>query len=265
MISFEHLLLAQTEKQLSILHDQSQYYSEWLRLERKLIDKFLAQDSFEKCEPTDVWEAASFHVNDGQGEIKGKWSNASGISLDDGLYLANRIVRCREVVTLRALAVEIKIDVKLAVNSEIWIVTRGVGVKDPNSAIIRVSKESEIDGVFIVFGSPIGPNSDFVFFKRQQIPEEKFDPNEEFTDLEIRIKDNGDDRIYVSISLNTLQSTVFQTYCNKFIPSLIDNKVMIAGSGRNVLVKSVSVQQKERTSMGIIIEASKRQQCCEIS
>ena len=188
----------------------------------------------------------------------------SGLSLDEGLYLGNRILRCKEPVTLRSLAVEIKIELKLATNSEIWIITRGSGVKDPNSAIIRISKESEIDGVFIIFGSPIGASSDFMFFKRQQIPEEKFDPNEEFTNLDVRIKDNGDDRVYVSISLNTLQSTVFQTYCNKFIPSFVDNKVMVAGHGRNVILKSISVQQKERTSMGIIIEASKRQQCCQI-
>jgi hypothetical protein len=82
--------------------------------------------------------------------------------------------------------------------------------------------------------------------------------------LDIRIKDNGDDRIYVSIKLDTLQSTIFQTYCNKFIPSLVENKIMIAGCGRNLILKTISIQQKERSSMGIIIEASKRQQCCQI-
>ena len=261
---FEQLLLTQTEKQLSVLHDQSQYYSEWLRTERKLIDKIIVQDAFNGGNSSELWDSASFQVKDSQSEIRGKWLALSGISVDEGIYLSGRIIRCKEPITLRSLAVEIKLEVKLATNSEVWIITRGSGVKDPNSAIIRISKESEIDGIFIIFGSPIGIDSEFIFFKRQQIPEEKFDPNEEFTNLDIRIKDNGDDRIYVSISLNTLQSTIFQTYCNKFIPSLTENKAMIAGFGRNCIVKSVSIQQKERTSMGIIIEASKRQQCCQI-
>jgi len=61
-----------------------------------------------------------------------------------------------------------------------------------------------------------------------------------------------------------LQSTVFQTFCNKFIPSFVENTIMLAGIGRNVILRKVSIQQKERSSMGIIIEASKRQQCCLI-
>ncbi|OMJ95931.1 hypothetical protein SteCoe_483 [Stentor coeruleus] len=264
MSTFENLLLTQTEKQLSILQDQSNYYSEWQKNERKLIDKYIVQENFCGNYTSDLWEAASFHIIDGFSEIKGKWNSINGLCLEEGLYLANRIIRCKELITLKSLAVEIKVEVKLSLNSEVWMVTRGVGIKDPNSAILKISKESEIDGIFIVFGSPIGSNNEFVFFKRQQIPEEKFDPNEEFTNLDIRIKDNGDDRIYVSVKLSTLQSTVFQTYCNKFIPSLIENRVMVAGYGRNVIVKGVSIQQKERSSMGIIIEASKRQQCCSI-
>ena len=264
MSSFEHILLAQTEKQLSILQEQSQYYSDWLKLERKLIDKMIIQEAFSESNTSDQWDAASFHIIDGEGEIKGKWNSMSGLSLDEGLYLGNRILRCKEPVSLRSLGVEIKIELRLATNSEIWIITRGSGVKDPNSSIIRISKETEIDGVFVIFGSAIGAKNDFIFFKRQQIPEEKFNPNEEFTDLKVMIKDNGDDRVYVSISLNALQSTTFQTYCNKFIPSFIENKVMVAGQGRNVILKSISVQQKERTSLGFITEAPKRHQCCQI-
>ena len=264
MSNFETLLLTQTEKQLSILQDQSLYYHEWLKLERKLIDKVIGQETFGGGEISDQWETAAFQVIEGISEIKGKWNSLIGLSLEEGLYLANRILRCKESITLRSLAIEIKLEAKLAVNSELWIITRGSGVKDPNSAIIRISKESEIDGIFIVFGSPIGNDEEFIFFKRQQIPEEKFDPNEEYTSLDIRIKDNGDDRIYVSIKLDTLQSTIFQTYCNKFIPSLVENKIMIAGCGRNLILKTISIQQKERSSMGIIIEASKRQQCCQI-
>jgi hypothetical protein len=264
MSAFENLLLAQTEKQLSILQDQSHYYPEWLKHERKLIDKYIIQESFTGSCMSDNWEIASFHLIDNLSEIKGRWMPASSLSTEEGVYLSSRILRCTQPITLKSLSAEVRLDFKLATNSEIWIITRGVGVKDPNAAILRISKESEIDGIFIVFGSPIGDDGEFVFFKRQQVPEEKFDPNEDFTSLDVRVKDNGDDRIHVSVRLSTLQSTVFQTYCNKFIPALNEGKVMVAGYGRNVLVKTLSIQQKERTSMGIIIEASKRQQCCNV-
>jgi hypothetical protein len=264
MSNFESLLIKQTENQLSVLQDQARYYHDWLKFERSLIDKIIVKETFNGASLSDIWEVANFNIIDGYSEIKGKWVSPVTISQSEGLYLINRIVRCKEPITLRSLGVEIKLKVQLSLTSEVWIITRGSGVKDPNSAIIRISKESEIDGIFIVFGSPIGKNNEFVFFKRQQIPEEKSDPNEEFTNLDIQIKDNGDDRVYVSIELNTLQSTIFQTYCNKFIPCLTESKAMFAAYGRNTIVKSISVQQKERSSMGIIIEASKRQQCCEI-
>ena len=177
MSNFETLLLTQTEKQLSILQDQSLYYHEWLKLERKLIDKVIGQETFGGGEISDQWETAAFQVIEGLSEIKGKWNSLIGLSLEEGLYLANRILRCKESITLRSLAIEIKLEAKLAVNSELWIITRGSGVKDPNSAIIRISKESEIDGIFIVFGSPIGNDEEFIFFKRQQIPEEVISEN----------------------------------------------------------------------------------------
>ncbi|OMJ89415.1 hypothetical protein SteCoe_8413 [Stentor coeruleus] len=264
MSTLESLLLSQNEKQSLFLQEQTRNFSDWLKNEHKLIDKFITQHNFLNNNSSNSWEAASFYTVDGLSEIKGKWGSIENLCLDEGLYLSNRIIRCKESITLKSLAVEVKLEIKLSSNSEIWIFTRGSGVSDPHSAILKIFKESEIDGIFIIFGSPIGHDNDFIFFKHQQIPEEKSDPDQESTNIDIIIKDNGDDRIYVRIKLNTLQSTIFQTYCNKFIPSLIENQIMIAGCGRSVIIKDISIQQKERCSMGIIIEGSKRQQCCYI-
>ena len=263
MSSHEQLLIMQTEKQLLALQNQAHSFLENLNKERKLIDKVIAEEIFTGGKSSDYWEVASFYI---LGEIKGKWAPLSGLSVDEGLYIAGRILRCKEPITLRSLALEVKLEVNLSTDSEIWIITRGTGTKDPNAAILRISKESDIDGTFIRFGSPIGIDNDFIFFKRQQIPEEKYDPSEECTNLYIRMKDNGDDRIDVCISVNTLQSVFFQTYCNRFIPSVIDNHVMIAGYGKKCIVKSLFIQQKERTSIGIIMEGPnpKRQLCCQI-
>lgn len=264
MSKFESILINQTEKQLSVLNDQSQYYSDWLQAERKLIDRIVINESFKGGRVSDNWEGASFVLHDTASEIKGRWTQFNGLCGESGLYLSNRIIRYKEPITLKSLALEIKMTVRLAFNSEIWLVTRGSGVKDPNSAIVRISKESEVDGIFIVFGSPIGPDSDFVFFKRQQIPDENYDPNEDFTNLEVKIKDNGDDRVYVAVSLVNAHRTVFQTYCNKFIPSLVENKVLIAGSGKSVILESIELQQRERSCSSVVIDTSKRQQCCNV-
>jgi hypothetical protein len=263
MSKFENLLINQTEKQLSILNDQSQYYSDWLKAESKFIDRIVINESFQGGRISENWEGATFIVHDYSSEIKGRWTPFNGLCGESGLYLTNRIIRFKEPVTLKSLALEVNLNVKLSFNSEIWIVTRGSGVKDPNSAIVRLSKESEVDGIFIVFGSPIGPDSDFVFFKRQQIPDENYDPNEDFTDLRVKVKDNGDDRVYVSVHLGA-QGCLFQTYCNKFIPSLVENKVMIAGAGKSAILENITLQQKERSSCSIVIDPSKRHQCCRV-
>ena len=264
MSLFESLLINQTERQLSLLQEQSKNYHEWFKQDQSRVDQFLVQDCFAGGVVSDLWEGALARLYDNNIEIKGRWNSFSGVCADEGLHVSNRIIRCKETYSLKSLALEVKIDLKLLVNSQVWVVTRGQDVKDPAACILKISKESEVDGTFIVFGSPIGTDNEFIFFKRQQIPEEKIDPSQEFTNIDIKIKDNGDDRIFVSVKMDTLQSTVFQTYCNKFLPSFVENKLMIVGIGRNVILKKISVQQKERSSMGIIIEASKRQQCCQI-
>ena len=264
MSLYENLLINQTERQLSLLQEQSKNYHEWFRTEASCVDQFVVQENFAGGVVSDVWDGAMVRQYDSSVEIKGKWTCFSGICAEEGLHVGNRIIRCKKAHLLKALAVEVRLDLKLSVNSEVWIMTRGEDIKDPAACILKLSKESYVDGTFIVFGSPIGNDNEFVFFKRQQIPEEKVDQKQEFTNIDIKIKDNGDDRVFVCVKMNTLQSIVFQTYCNKFLPSFIENKLMILGIGRNIIIKKISVQQKERSSMGIIIEASKRQQCCEI-
>lgn len=264
MSSFENLLISQTEKQLALLQQQSRNYAEWHEIEHELIDKFIVQENFIESLVSSMWEGAILRYFDSIVEVKGKWKPISDHCGGDGLYLNNRVIRCKESVKLKTLGVEVKIDFRLSANSELWVLTRGSDLNDPGACIIKITKEQDIDGTFIIFGSPIGEDNEFIFFKRQQIPEENFDPEQEFTSIEMRIKDNGDDRVFVTVKLSTLQSTVFQTFCNKFIPSFVENNILLAGFGRNVILKKVSIQQKERTSMGIIIEASKRQQCCLI-
>lgn len=262
MSTFENLLICQTEKQLSLLQEQSRNFADWHEAEHELIDKIIVQENFTGGVVSDIWEGTSLRYFESFIQSKGKWCSVAGTCSDEGMFLNNRLIRCKESVKLKTLGVEVKVDFKLCYNSELWVLTRGSNLNDPNACILKITKEQDVDGTFIVFGSPIGDNNEFIFFKRQQIPEENFDPEKDFTEIEIKIKDNGDDRVFVNVKLSSLQSTVFQTFCNKFLPSFVDNHIIIAGCGRSVILKKVTIQQKERASMGIIIEASKRQQCC---
>jgi hypothetical protein len=227
MSLFENLLICQTEKQLSLLQEQSKYFNEWLQFEQGLIDMFVVQENFAGGHVSDLWEGALIRHYDSSIEIKGKWTSFSGICAEEGLHIRDRIIRCKRPVSLKALAAEVRVNLMLALNAEVWILTRGLDIKDPAACILKISKESEIGGTFIVFGAPIGNENEFVFFKRQQIPEEKAEPDKSYSQIDLKIKDNGDDRVFVSVKMDTMQ--------------------------------------KERSSLGIIIEASKRQQCCSIS
>lgn len=47
------------------------------------------------------------------------------------------------MITLRSLACEICLNVRLTGESVAWIVTRGAGVRDPDGAIIKIVKEKD--------------------------------------------------------------------------------------------------------------------------
>ena len=140
MSLFESLLI----NQLSLLQEQSKNYHEWFKQDQSRVDQFLVQDCFAGGVVSDLWEGALARLYDNNIEIKGRWNSFSGVCADEGLHVSNRIIRCKETYSLKSLALEVKIDLKLLVNSQVWVVTRGQDVKDPAACILKISKESEL-------------------------------------------------------------------------------------------------------------------------
>ena len=64
-----------------------------------------------------------------------------------------------------------RISVRLSGDSTLWIMTRGMGVRDPESVVIKIKKEQDSQRVFLIFGANIGPHQEFRFFKKQELPE----------------------------------------------------------------------------------------------
>jgi hypothetical protein len=61
-------------------------------------------------------------------------------------------------------------------------------------------------------------------------------------DIKLRIFENGDDRVLIEATTGLNTHSTVTMICNKFIPTMKDTRIMIAGSGDNVSLKSASLK-----------------------
>ena len=105
--------------------------------------------------------------------------------------------------------------------------------------VCRVRKEGEIRRAFIILGAPIGPHNEFKFFKKVELPDSSpYADENDSMDIKLRIFENGDDRVLVEAT--TGPKTSVSMICNKFIPTMKDTRIMVAGSGDSVFLKNFS-------------------------
>ena len=105
--------------------------------------------------------------------------------------------------------------------------------------VCRVRKEAEIRRAFIILGAPIGPHNEFKFFKKVELPDcSPYADENDAMDIKLRIFENGDDRVLVEAG--TGPKTSVSMICNKFIPTMKDTRIMVAGSGDSVFLKNIS-------------------------
>jgi hypothetical protein len=65
---------------------------------------------------------------------------------------------------------------------------------------------------------------------------------EDYTDLKVQVIDNGNDKIIIKGMVMGKNSRQITLSCDKFIPKLEDSKVLVAGSGSCVYLKSLQVK-----------------------
>ena len=185
--------------------------------------------------------------------------------MDDikGFELANKIIKPGCSIRLNAIACDIKVKGRLIGDSSIFCITRHSSSIENDSPVIRISRDSTLNGLFAMFGNIELNTSKFQFRKCVQVPEdtENQPMRKNYNELEINFIDNGDDRIYLSISSFGKYHTIkhFVTYCDAFMPYFNLSNVLIGGSGSSVKLKSVVIQQKERNISNL---SERNQECC---
>ena len=147
----------------------------------------------------------------------------------------------------------------------LWIMTRGAGVRDPDSVVIKIKKEHDSQRVFLIFGANVGVHNEFRFFKKQELPDigEAGDDNimQDFVELKLTVIENGDDRVFVTVMASNKR--VMNMSCNKYIPCFRDSCIFLAGSGDSVLIKNFSARQIERVQYEI--SQNPHPECCSIA
>ena len=260
----ELIMKIQHDRQQVPLSEQKQIQDDLKKEEEKLINKIIIADSFNTltCSHTD-WEFSNFTTTDNKpSDVRGDWLPANLQSFSHGLQLRSLILRSRPTSSLRTLACEMRISLRLSGDSTLWVMTRGNGVRDPDSVVVKIKKEQDSQRVFLIFGAHIGKNHEFRFFKKQELPETG-DASEDwiiqdFVELKLTVIDNGDDKVFVTAMASNKR--VITMSCNKYIPTVRDSNIYIAGSGDSVLLKNFTARQIERVASELT--QNNHHECC---
>lgn len=241
------------ERQRQPLLYQRDRFSNWLRKDLKFANKIIIADTFtEQVQDYINWEYTSFYPgwtgHELAVEARGDWVPANFHCSKHGLQIRSLILRSKEEMNLRALSCKIRCTVRLGGESTVWFMTRG-SLSNDETAIVKIRKEQNSHRVFIIFGGPVGPNNEFRFFKKLEIPDTKDVMDDGYitdtTELKLTLVDFGDDKISVQVSSKNGFST--SNVCNRYIPVFHSFPLLVAGSGDSVVLKYIAVQTKHRT------------------
>ena len=265
----EVVVQQQVERQQQPLKEQNELLADFLSHEAALVNRELLADVFDK-EVTEYpnWELANFHIAgtglDSTPELRGHWTPACLTPSAAGLQLRALILRSRSLLALKSIACEVQLQVRLAGEASLWIMTRAAALKDAGGVVCKVSKEQDAHRVFLAFGGHVGTRGEFRFFKRQEVPilgpssEEAV--RQDYIDLKLTLVDNGDDKVFLRAI--TSNRSNFRFMCNKFIPKLTDCPLMLAGSGDSVLLKTAGVKQVGRIDS--FSRNPRHTECCQL-
>ena len=255
------------EKRQSFLLYQDENFNIWRKKEEKYLGKFLLIHNF-SFDPLDSWESADFFLMgeyDFACKVVSEWRPLTDRLSKKGIFLRNRIIRPKVELRLKSIGFECKLQVRLLGDSSIFIASRNNGNILTTSPVIRISKDTSLKGIYVIFGCIDLMTNKFEYKRQVQVPEDlnKQPIEKNYRDIEICLNDNGDSRIALGIkSCGKYQPfQMFSTTCDYFLPFFEKSRILVAGTGDSVFVHTFSVQQVERTN-GRIIERSPYC-CCE--
>jgi hypothetical protein len=244
-------------------------FSVFRKEELKYQGKFLLDQTFTEG-LTDRWQVSEFKVQgdyDTTCEVGLNWEPLRQMAPTKGFELTGRVLKPRINIRLKSLACDFKLKVRMAGDSCLFLISRNQGFIEENSPVVKITNDNSLNGLFAMFGNVNVKNNRLVFMKQVQIPEDKkLQPEgKNYKDLEINFNDNGDSRVLLSVSSFGKYNPIAQffTFCDTFAPYFEKSRILIGASGRSVLLKKVTVQQRER-NQNKLQERSKEACCCVI-
>jgi hypothetical protein len=255
----------QGEKRCNLLKIQKDNYNQWRKRELKYLGKFLMIHNFAEHMPS-RWEQADFSVRgeyDISCDIVSAWGQIDANPQKGGLELVNKIIKPKCKLHLKALACDAKLRVKLKGDSSLFIISRCSGFIESTSPVVKITRDTSLKGLFVMFGTIDMINRKFNYLKHVQIPEDAGAQYGEKNsrDLEVTFNDNGDCRLHLLVNsagkINSIKQ--FVTFCDTFVPCFDKCRILIGGAGDSVKIKNFSLQQRERNNNKL---NERPQDCC---
>ena len=229
---------------------QQEHQDAWLAQDSPLLNEYILIQTFQSEEIVKSnWTRFSFPCpRDYSNVILLEETENKPLNIDEeGLNLVNSLVFPHISLSLRALAADIRLKVKLSRQSAFEIILRADDRLSDYCPVIRISKDQDLRGFFIYFGTLNLANNSFAIKKQFQLPEVQVSV-EESREFEILITDNGDESIFVNLSDYSKSGTSkqFSASCPRFLPKLTPCKFCMIGTGASCVVKSILVKYRSR-------------------
>lgn len=232
-----------------ITNIQKSNYLTWQKADAALLNEYLLIQSFRpNSAQVDFWSSTDF-LDEGNNcyTITGPTTSLQNEISDEGLNLSGNLISPHLSLSLRSLAIDIKIRLKLSALSSFFLIFRLTQKITHKNPILRISNDTINKGLFLSFGHMTSENNLFIIEKQEKIIEKFFNGLED-KDLELSIIENGDGKIFVSISGTTKNAGIkrLETFYDKFWPELDKCTLAMGACGERVLIKNTSIVYRNR-------------------
>lgn len=254
-----HVAIQSQQERSSIkVSEQLERYQEWKLLDAHLVGRYVVSENFTTTSrhfPN--WQYADVS------ETPLSWTPFTTASSSEGVALTNAVIRPISEIDLRSLGLEIKARFTLIGDSAVWITTRTKDPREVDAVVCKISKDAESQRIFVTLGSNLDIANEFMFFRKQEIPEtvkQRHSANDS-TDIKLTFRDNGDAHLSVTVSVNEDPEREVTMSCNKFVPKLSSASAFICATGHRVVLKFASLKYTERLSSSQV-KATHHEECC---
>jgi hypothetical protein len=253
-------LQGQQERCTIKVREQMQRLEEWRVEDAHLVGRMIVSENFTTpSRHFPNWQATSI------GDSPRVWTPLSIPSASEGISLTNVIVRTVPSVELRSLGLELKTRFTLVGDSAMWVCTRARDPTEIDAVICKVSKDLGSQRIFVTLGSNLDNAQDFMFFRKQEIPETQKQavPANDTTDIRLTYVDNGDSNISATVCVNEDPEREITMTCNKFVPKLQPMPVCFAVNGDQVVMQFISLKYADRLEASQV-KSTHHEECCDL-